>query len=174
VGGLEAQAPCSGDSACPGGVCALKKEYSSCPNILILDHFFDGARDPVSERPITTDLTLVPCSEDFLTQTLTTTTVQFLVFNEFEQRVSTSRSVTCFQEFNISGIQGSKDRSIFSAAVQGTLTGQTRLRGVEDQHHTHGHTLLGVAEEFRDGGGTTAFNLHFQGRRPQSDFIYLP
>lgn len=174
LGGSAAQAPCSDDSACPGGACALRKEYSACPNILILDHFFDGATDPVSEEPITTDLTLVPCSEDFLTQTLTSTTVQFLVFNEFEQRVSTSRAVSCFQEFNISDIQGSKDRSIFSAAVQGTLTGQTRLRGVADQHQTHGHALLGVAEEFREGGGTAAFNLHFQGRRPQSDFIYLP
>src|SRR4029077_14705668 len=109
-------------------------EYNSCPNILILDHFFDGGIDPISAKPGTTDLTLVPCSENFSTQDLTTTTVQFLVFNEFEQRLSTSRAVTCFQEFKISDIdKASTDRSIFSAAVQGTLTGQTRIRGVADQ-----------------------------------------
>jgi hypothetical protein len=37
--------------------------------------------------------------------------------------------------------------------------------------------LLGVAEEFRDfekGGGSAAFNLHFSGSRPQSDYLYLP
>jgi len=55
-----------------------------------------------------------------------------------------------------------------------------------------GNALLGVAEEFRCGGpkfqfplcnfvddpedlvSATAKNLHIQGRRPQSDFIYLP
>jgi hypothetical protein len=172
-GGPNAESPCTDEADCSGAPCG-PGEYSSCPNILILDHFFDGATDPVSQEQVTTHLTLVPCSEDFLTQTLVTTTVQFLVFNEFEQRVSTSRPISCFQEFKISDIQGSGDRSIFSAAVQGTLTGQTRLRGVADQHQTHGHTLLGVAEEFREGGGTAAFNLHFQGRRSQSDFIYLP
>lgn len=150
-------------------------QYNGCPNILILDHFFDGAVDPVSRRPITTDLTLVPCSEDFLHQQPVSTTVQFLIFNEFEQRLSTSRGFSCFQEWRISTIDSSSpDRSIFSAAVMGTLTGQTRIRGVADQDATHGHALLGVAEEFRQGGGTAAFNLHFQGNRPQSDFIYVP
>jgi hypothetical protein len=158
-------------------------EYSGCPNVLILDHFFDGATDPISGKQVTTDVTLVPCTEDFATQTVNATTVQFLVFNEFEQRLSTSRAVTCFQEFKISDIdKASTDRSIFSAAVQGTLTGQTRIRGVEDTDQIHGHTLLGVAEEFRDGGGSTAFNLHFHGTRPplvpggnpQADFLYLP
>lgn len=146
-------------------------EYSSCPNILILDHFFDGANDPVSGQPLSTTLTLVPCSEDFLRQLPVTTPVQFLVFNEFEQRFSTSRRVTCFDDIRISNIETrSPDRSLFSAAVAGTLTGQTRIRGVGDS----GHTLLGLAEEFRDGGGTAAFNLHFHGTRPQSDYIYLP
>jgi hypothetical protein len=172
-GGANSGLPCSNASSCPGGTCAA--EYSSCPNILILDHFFDGALDPISQRQVTTDLTLVPCSEDFATQVPLTTTVQFLVFNEFEQRLSTSRPVTCFQEFHISDIdKASKDRSIFSAAVQGTLTGQTRIRGVADQDQAHGHALLGVAEEFRADAGSAAVNLHFQGIRPQSDFIHLP
>jgi hypothetical protein len=174
VGGPNAQSPCTTDADCPAGRCVVG-EYASCPNILILDHFFDGADDPVSGMRVTTDLTLVPCSEDFLNQAPVRTPVQFLVFNEFEQRFSTSRPVTCFQEFRLSNIDTtSPDRSIFSAAVTGTLTGQTRIRGVADQDTTHGHTLLGVAEEFRDGGGTAAVNLHFHGTRPQSDFIYLP
>jgi hypothetical protein len=173
VGGSRAQLSCTNDADCPGGRCP--GEYSSCPNILILDHFFDGADDPISGKEVNTDITLVPCSEDFLNQVPVRTPVQFLVRNEFEQRFSTSRAVTCFQEFRISNIDtSSKDRSIFSAAVSGTLTGQTRIRGVMDQDPAHGHTLLGVAEEFRYGGGTAAFNLHFDATRPQSDFIYLP
>jgi hypothetical protein len=151
-------------------------EYDGCPSILILDHFFDGADDPVSGQEVTTGLTLVPCTEDFLTQNPITTSVQFLVFNEFEQRFSTGRLVQCIQDLKISNIdvRGNPDRSIFSAAVAGTLTGQTRIQGVPDDDTAHGHTLLGVAEEFRAGGGTAAFNLHFQGTRPQADFIYLP
>jgi len=152
-------------------------EYSSCPNVLILDHFFDGAEDPVSGDLVHTDLTLVPCTQDFLNQLPVTTPVQFLVFNEFEQRFSTSRRVTCFDEVRISRIDNtsSPDRSIFSAAVAGTLTGQTRIRGVPNPEDvTQGHALLGLAEEFRSGGGGAAFNLHFHGTRQQSDFIYLP
>lgn len=174
--GAQAQTPCSGPADCPGGNCVSAGEYTGCPNVLILDHFFDGADDPVTGQPVTTDLTLVPCSEDFLTQTPITTSVQFLVFNEFEQRLSTSRAVTCFDERPLWSIIDTRtpERSIFSAAVQGTLTGQTRIRGVAVQDQNYGHALLGVAEEFRQDGGTAAFNLHFNGSRPQSDFVYLP
>jgi hypothetical protein len=98
-----------------------------------------------------------------------------LIFNEFEQRISTSRPVTCFREFHLFEIDRSNlDLSVFSAAVQGTLTGQTRIRGVADSDLTHGHALLGIAEEFRKGGGTAAVNLHYDGSRPQSDIINLP
>ncbi len=151
-------------------------EYNGCPNLLILDHFFDLATDPVTGDTITTDLTLVPCSQDFLRQdpAKSTSTVQFLVFNEFEQRFSTSKLVRCFREVQLSNIDTrTNDRSIFSAQVAGTLTGQTRIRGVADGAADHGNTLLGVAEEYRDSG-TAAFNLHAQGVRPQNDFLYLP
>ncbi len=254
-------------------------EYEGCPNILILDHFFDGAIDPVlnnvcgapgfpnlcsisgvpcatdadcatnrciddggggsicsvtfgpcvtdadcqntcnlpsktctlSGTPcgsdaecvssdyqvrLATDLTLVPCTEDFEERRLdlSRTVAQFLVFNEFEQRFSTSRTVDCFKEIQLSNMETSDNtRSIFSAGVAGTLTGQTRIRGVvnDDNVGRGGNTLIGIAEEFRCEGPQFQFptcdlvdslktvsgtgkNLHFQGRRPQSDFIYLP
>ena len=181
-GGPNAQKVCAGAADCPGGTCVSAGEYAGCPNVLILDHFFHGASDPVLANlgqggvPVTTVLTLIPCSEDFLNQALHPTTVQFLVFNEFEQRLSTSRSLTCFDERPIWSIINTRDedRSIFSAAVSGTLTGQTRILGVPDKDTGHGHGLLGVAEEFRAGGGAAAFNLHFGGSRPQGDLIYLP
>ncbi len=155
-----------------GGVSA---EYSGCPNVLILDHFFDQVNDPVTQAAVNTVLTLVPCTEDFLSQRLIKTPVQFLVFNEFEQRFSTSRAIEGFREFRLSQIDTTNPvYSIFSAGVSGTLAGQTRIRGVADADRNHGHALLGIAEEYRSGQGTAAFNLHFQGSRPQADYIYLP
>jgi hypothetical protein len=167
-------------------------EYNGCPNILILDHFFDFAVDPTNapgfgvnpdSTMVTTDLTLVPCSEDFLNQQTFSTTVQFLVFNEFEQRFSTSRQADCLFQVQLSNIDtATNNRSIFSAQVMGTLTGQTRIRGVVGSNPMYGNTLVGVADEFHVStsippvpvGGTGSFNLHAQGVRPQMDFIYMP
>lgn len=172
-GGSRNGSTCDALTPCPGGRCTA--EYSGCPNILILDHFFDGAVDPVSQKVVTTTLTLVPCSEDFESQSPVPITVQVLIFNEFEQRFSTSTPVTCFRQLKLTDIDGSTpDRSLFSAAVMGTLTGQSRFRGVVGRDGRYGYTLLGVAEEFRKGGGTAAFNLHFNGSRPSSDYVYLP
>ena len=77
--------------------------YDACPAKLIVNHFANGAGavDPVVDafNPvppaapvigsfINTELTLVPCAENFETQRPTSSTVQFLVTNEFEQQFS--------------------------------------------------------------------------------------
>ncbi len=217
-------------------------EYDGCPNVLILNHFFDGAIDPIvrnicqgddtcsisgtpcvddgdcvnrcvgdvctisrgecqedldcpeafTRARIATDLTLIPCTQDFRTQNpkIALTPAQMLVFNEFEQRFSTSISVNCFKEIRLSNMETvDNERSIFAIGIAGTLTGQTRIRGVITEGDDHGNTLIGIAEEFRCRGpdfplcsyvrserliSSAAFNLHFYGTRPQSDFIYLP
>jgi len=170
-------------------------EYNACPNILILDHFFDDAVEPsVLGQTVRTHLTLVPCSEDFNLQAPITTVVQYLVFNEFEQRFSTSRSVRCFSEIVLSDIDTRPGpigdaQSIFNVGVQGTLTGQTLIRGVADAATTYGHGLLAIAEEFHCSssnpnlsdcgkdvgeGLSAAFVAQQRGTRMQSDFIYLP
>jgi len=173
-------------------------EYNGCPNVLILNHFFDDAIEPISNQSVKTHLTLVPCSQNFQLQdvALFNTTAQFLVFNEFEQRFSASRQVRCFKEFELCSLgtgvdraifdynpsSNSCQRSVFSAYVSGTLTGQTRIRGVDDGSPLHGNGLLGVAEEFyrtnsEDLGSvraTAAFNLHQAGERATPDFIVLP
>jgi hypothetical protein len=142
---------------------------------------------------IATDLTLIPCTQDYESRNLdlSRTVAQFLVYNEFEQRFSTSTEVECFKEIRLSNIEtDDNSRSIFSAGVAGTLTGQTRIRGVVTAPAGGGNALLGVAEEFRCGGpryqfpecslveaedlvSSTAKNLHSSGRRPRSDFMYL-
>ena len=77
---------------------------------------------------------------------------------------------------------GSCDRSIFSAFVQGTLKGQTKIRAVDGGSELYGNGLIGVAEEFHRGNrrdlrsvrGTAAYNIHQSGRRARNDFIILP
>jgi hypothetical protein len=165
-------------------------EYNGCPNVLILDHFFDGAvihthgRPSTSSASVTTDLTVVPCGEDLSTSglnSLTPITLQFLVFNEFEQRFSTSTNFSCFREIQLSDIDTrvgpfGNSQSIFSVAVEGTLSGQTRIRSVAGPNS--GNTIVGIAEEFWTGAGpngrfTDATNIHFTGTRDQGDTIVL-
>jgi hypothetical protein len=168
----------------------LGQEYSACPSVLVLDHFFDDAEVPAdTNQDVRTHLTLVPCSEDFNLQAPISTTVQFLVFNEFEQRFSTSRSIRCFSEIVLSDIDtragyDGDAQSIFNVKVQGTLTGQTLIRGVADSATTYGHGLLGIAEEFHSGSFpsgapdgpvySSAFVAHQRGARTQLDYVYLP
>ena len=160
-------------------------EYDGCPGVLLLDHFFDGAHEPVSGGTVTTTLTLIPCSENFLTQDAlrNSTVVQYLVYNEFEQRFSTSNSVSCLKSITISDIAsrpGPSDdtTSIFNVAVQGTLTGQTRIRPVDGGNPNRGDGLLGIAEESFASTRTRsdAFNIWKPklSDRATADIIVLP
>lgn len=155
----------------------IGQEYNACPSNLILDHFFDDA--VVLDNEVQTALTLVPCTEDFNTQFPLTTTVQFLVYNEFEQRFSTSRPVTCFSELLLSDIdtrvgneRNNNASSIFNVAVEGTLTGQTVIRPVGGT----GHGLLGVAEEAHLNAEvrSAAYMLYQRGQRTDPDIIQMP
>jgi len=151
------------------------KEYEACPSTLILNHLFDGATDPMSvglgansqTGVVRTDLTLVPCGDDFLNQIPGRVTAQFLVFNEFEQRFSGSKTVDCFLESQLSLLDTPNwQRSIFSAGVSGTIAGQTRIRGVGSA--PTGRGLLGVAQLLVRNNSTqqdsgAAYNLHQQG-----------
>src|SRR6185436_4940897 len=86
---------------------------------------------------VNSSLTIVPCAADFLNQdlNLANATIQVLIFNEFEQRFSTSTKVTCYREVQLADIDtlpgpAGNLFSIFSIGTQGTLTGQSRLRAV--------------------------------------------
>jgi hypothetical protein len=153
-------------------------EYNGCPNFLILNAFFDGAVDPVADdgSTIFTALTLVPCTQDFLRQIPGATGVQYLVFNEFEQRLSTSQpNVKCKELTLLSNIETPQnERSIFFVGNEGTLSGQVRINPLDVG-------LLGVATEIHIPGTSGApvipladFNLHYQGDRDTADIITLP
>jgi len=158
-------------------------EYNGCPNYLILNHFFDEAFDPVpgSANQITTELVLVPCSNDYLRQIPGAAVAQYLVFNEFEQRFSTSKTARCFQEIQLCHIDTTQcSNSIFNVGVSGTLTGQTRINpiGVASPGPVASVAsgLLGIAVETHSGSFVrrAAFNLHMQGARDAADTIIIP
>jgi len=148
-------------------------EYEPCHEVLILNHLFDNAVDPISGVwTASSELTLAPCTEDFLTQATDATTAQFLVYNEFEQRFSTSRQVRCLLDSPLSEIDTSQsDRSIFNVSVAGTIAGQTRIRGV-------GGGLVGAATlDFVSGStlqGGAGYNLNGFGFRSEGDTIRVP
>jgi hypothetical protein len=159
-------------------------EYNGCPNVIILNHFFDLARNPVvpedsedGASAIMTELVLTPCTQNLLRQEPGSSVVQYLVYNEFEQRFSTSRTVNCKQAMYLSNIDTTQnDRSIFSVGVSGTIVGQTRLSPLGDG-------LIAEAQEYHfwpetspEGAEsrTAAFNVHYQGDRAESDVITLP
>jgi hypothetical protein len=112
--------------------------------------------DETVEGTVNSDLTIVPCERDYLNQTANGlfTTIQFLIFNEFEQRFSTSTKVNCYKETPLSDIDtvpgpGGNRTSIFSAGVQGTVTGMSRLRSVAGPNLDgyDGRTILAVLTE---------------------------
>jgi hypothetical protein len=176
--GIQATGKVSGDAnVLTLGGDAATAEYNGCPNFLILNHFFEEAQDPVpgSTGDIETNVVYVPCSEDLLRQIPGAAVVQYLVFNEFEQRFSTSKSVTCFQDTRLCHIDTPDcSRSIFNVKTAGTLTGQTRINPIGKAPLPS--ALLGIAVETHNGHNTrsAAFNLHMQGARDAADTITIP
>jgi hypothetical protein len=165
-----------------------QQEYAACPSTLILDHFFEGAIPFDDGDAVQTQLTLVPCTESIENtdpnagSNLTgqaSTVAQFAIYNEFEQRFSSSTRVECFRTIRLADVDtvvgpSGDAASVYSVGVQGTLTGQTRIRGVPSGVEQHG--LLGVAEEVYASGFSDAFNLHHDGTRPAGagDIVRLP
>jgi hypothetical protein len=148
-------------------------EYFSCATVLVLDHMFDGAVNPIDPVDTsTTEIALVPCSEDLTGANpgLASSVAQFLVFNEFEQRFSAVKRVDCFFKSQLSRIDTTQPaRSIWSASVAGTVAGQTRIRPI-------GSGLLGVSRlrfSGRTQSGTADSNIHQDGDRGP-DQIILP
>jgi hypothetical protein len=130
-------------------------QYNGCPKALLVDSLFDDA--PVTTHSggltgdVVTDLTFVPCTEDLATQSPSPATLQFTVYNEFEQRFSTSLGFSCFKEVQLSDIDSrpgpfGNAQSIFNYSVQGTLAGQIKIRPVPGAGDDN--RVLAISEEF--------------------------
>jgi hypothetical protein len=164
-----------------GGVsdsCPTGAEYNACPQTLILNHFASGASDPVLDEflggpsRVTTELTLVPCTDDFENQIPGRGVIQFLITNEFELAYSTSTTVTCWANFSLNQI-----KSVFSSGLLGTRFAQTRITPVSTTDGAPQSGFIGVVEEFHfpQASGSdfsrAAANLHGEGQWQNGDVI---
>jgi hypothetical protein len=127
--------------------------YAQCPDKL---HFDVLADQTSGAHPSTSDLILLPCSQDLLLQVPATITVQFLIVNEFETQFSVSISITCFNRQALSQIAGTLDRSTL-----GTDTAHLIVRGSNGP--LLGLVIDGVA--FQNKIGTAGNEPSFQGGR---------
>lgn len=167
-----------GSTECPVPSGPAVSEYAACPRNLWMNLYFDGPVNGGSAQR-SNRLTLVPCTENFIdTDDQPITTVQFLIYNEFEQRFSARTSVDCYFEsplvFIDSRVTGVN--SVFSLGVQGTVGGQTLIRPLAGSETDKGHGLLGIGEQGLIVSGavgpkTSAFNLNYTGVNPQGDFV---
>jgi hypothetical protein len=142
-------------------------EYAGCSSIKHFAHFAEGAVDPAApQRRVHTRLALVPCGADLATQTPTKVTVHYFVYNEFEQRLGTSKRFTEQQLGWLSDIH----ETIFNVGTLGTLSGHTMMLSVE------GGILALAIEEHRgvSDSASAAFPIHHVGIRAASDLITLP
>lgn len=131
--------------------------FAACPEKLWLNHAaegFNGAR---------TELTLVPCRQDLENQVPTSVTVQFLVYNQFEERFSASTTVTCYLNTNLSDIDAATNpvSSVFHRNVLGTDVAMTEITPVVQVNGTSGG-IIGVAQAF-GGARSGLYSLHTTG-----------
>ena len=174
---------CLGATASPGSLCEVATN-AACPNTIVMNHWFDFAPGVTSPGPIFTNLILAPCSEDLniLGPGISpATTVQFLIYNEFEQRFSASTSLSCLRKMQLSEIDtapGGAQLSIFSVYVQGTLTGQTRIHPVLGNELDRGHGVIGLMQEWTPspgGVGSSEANLAYTSPiSGKADVVKLP
>jgi hypothetical protein len=87
----------------------------------------------------TTELTLVPCTQDLENLVRPKVTVQFAVTNEFEELFSASTTVDCWGNFFLSDVPF----SIFQESTLGTRFAHTQMSSPPDHPG-----FIGVAEEY--------------------------
>ena len=151
---------------CPSGA-----EYEGCGDQLIVDHFAEGADNPIfgPTSTVNTELTLVPCRAEFEQQQPTAVTVQFVVFNEFESVFSGSQRVDCWGNFFLKDIGG----TIFRIAALQTRFAQSFFRTADASPSG----IVGVFEEYHRLGAEqarAAYNVFERGTRKTADLIFLP
>ncbi len=125
--------------------------YNACPAKLWYNHAADDS-DTISQigAPTTNRVgaVLVPCSEDFENQIPKSVTVQFKVYNEFEEVFSASTTVTCLLSTVLSDIDSPSNNSasVFNEAVLGTPFAMS--------------VITPVAQPDGSSGGVVGIGLH--------------
>ncbi len=179
-----------GDALCLGGTPAgatCAANYTPCAANLSVQHFFDGAT--VGDSVVSTELTLSPCSTELETGALLAPSNRvvalILVYNEFEQRFSTGTVVACSENTRLVDIDtpegpAGDDFSLFSVGTQGTLGGQTRIKGTGGGD-LFGPGLVAVAHQYfapdSDSDPTSSAAYQVNGNfaaEPIADALYPP
>ncbi len=160
----------------PTEECPQGAEYNACPQYWILNHFAEGAPDPVAGdgSSVRTEVTIVPCTENFETQEPETVTIFIERWNEFEQPISASLRMACWESVFLGDI----NPVAFDFATMGTAFGQTRMRPtsqtrsgfmvVGQEYHT---AAPGPRITYTQSG---AVNYHIEDERPGPDLITIP
>ncbi|MBI3784659.1 MAG: hypothetical protein HY270_14800 [Deltaproteobacteria bacterium] len=92
-------------------------EYNYCPSNLVFTHYGDQAVDAFTNATVSTEITLVPCTELIEERAPTPVTVSFLGFNEFEQRFSADAiSFDCYFSRSLADIP-SEGQPLFVAGA---------------------------------------------------------
>jgi hypothetical protein len=134
--------------------------YDACPEVTIINHFADGAENPVlgAGSSVISEITIVPCSQDFENQIPSTVTLQFKIYNEFESVFSASTSVTCWKEIALGDIA-----NVFTAQVLGSVVAQTYMTPAD----VDDGAVIAILEETHfdstQTGRQAAINLHTLG-----------
>ncbi len=127
---------------------------------------------------VTTNLTVVPCTQNFEAQTAPPVTLQFRIYNEFEQFFSASTTVNCWGSYDL----GSDDpllngiNPIFNTANLGGEIVQSFVRSASG---TPGGVMMVVEETHTDSqNGLTARNaqnVHTSSQdQTHQDIITIP
>ena len=142
-------------------------QYDACPAEILLNHFAAGDDsefhpDLIPGDDVRTEITFVPCTQDFENQRPASVTLQFKIYNEFEVPFSTSTTVTCWKNIRLEDIGNS---NVFNVEVLGSTVAFTIITPADE---TDG-AVVAVAEEFHsETNGETrtaraAFNVHTRG-----------
>jgi len=153
------QRPCQSDADCP--------VWEICENAPQIQNAL-GQLNLISAT--VTDLTLIPCNEDFENSVPSQVTVQFEIYNEFEQKLSASTTVNCWDNFFLYQVDSPNDpeRSVFSYSTLGTTVAHTRITPVTPGGDFAGGVLgvAGVTRANANGNlARVALNIHVEGDR---------
>lgn len=115
--------------------------YAQCPDEYHFTFVASELNDPATES----EIVISTCDEDRENLISKTVVVQFQIINEFEQLLSASTSVRCYDRKVLGQIN-----SVFTRDTLGTPTGQLIARGVG------GAVIAVIVDKFRTPGGAAA------------------
>ncbi len=159
----------------PNEDCPEGAEYNGCPENWILNHFAEGAEDPVlgEGSSVRTSVTIVPCTQNFETQAPELYAIQNLTYDEFENVFSSSLQYRCWEDTYLEDIDnlfvnGDDGGALFTTFAQTLMRptngSQSGFMMVATEAHT---TTAGRT-------ATAAFNVHHRGTRGGQDLITIP